>query len=757
MGGMNARTASPTPSDPTAPVLLIVESPTKATTIGKYLGDGYIVRATVGHIADIPSSGNAVDTDNGFSAEYELSERGAEVVDGLRRDMARCSGVVIATDADREGEMIAWTLVHFLRPTVPVSRIVFHSVTKTAVMEALGNPRGIDMDMVAAARTRRILDRLFGYGITDAARTRIHQLATAGRVQSPAVCMIVERELERIAFVPARHWDVQLTSATRPSFTARLRTVDGQRIATGEDFDARGALKNDRFALGPVRANEIARGLQDGWVLTVTGIETKQATRNPRPPLTMSSLYSQGSAALGMSVAELRSVAQSLYNKSHITYHRTDLAVHEPASRGAIKKTIAAVFGADLVNPKDRYTSAKGVNMQGAHEAIRPTELGVRNPKGITPREQKVYTWIWQRTLATQMVPATGTTTTVTLRTENPSDPAQWCEFVATGTVWQERGFLVVFGDGEDEGEPPFPALVSGQTVKVRSAEATEHTTKPPARFTEGSLVDEMKENGIGRPSTYDTIVRKLRERFVVSSSKRSELVPNATAFAVHRMLTGSFSSLVDYGYTKQMEDVLEGVSTDGTDPQQVLARFWFGEGTEPGLLALLSRFESEVDPRDLYSLVIGADPDTGEAVTVRPGRAFGTRVAPYVEIGGETMTIKDTTDLSSLTAEHVARVMGGERKRLLGEHQGRNVYVRRNLDGSFFQFGEAGGRRKKGEAAAPRPQFAPLVEGTDPSTVTLGDAVAALAAHQAALAEKAKARKDTPTGRGRRAPRRKK
>lgn len=756
MSGMNKHTASPNPSDPALPVLLIVESPTKATTIGKYLGDHYIVRATVGHVADIPTSGKAVDVENGFSAEWVLSERGAEVIDGLRRDMARCGSVVLATDADREGEMIAWTVMHFLQPTVPVSRIVFHAVTKDAILKALQEPRGLDMDMVAAAKTRRILDRLFGYGITDAARTRIHQLATAGRVQSPAVCMIVERELERMAFVSARHWDVQLTSATRPSFTARLRTVDGRRIATGDDFDAKGELKNDRLVLGPVRANEIALGVQSGWALTVTGVETKQATRNPRPPLTTSALYSQGSSALGMSVAEIRALANSLYQKSHITYVRTDLAVHEPASRGAIKKAIAGVFGTEFVNPKDRYVSAKGVNMQGAHEAIRPTQLAVRAPKGITPREQRLYAWIWQRTLATQMIPATGTTTTVTLRTENPDDPAQWCEFVATGTVWEQRGFLAVFGDEDEDGESPFPSLTNGQTVKVRTAEATEHQTKPPARFTEGSLVDEMKDKGIGRPSTYDTIVRKVRDRFVVAGKKK-ELVPNATAFAVHRMLTGSFAQLVDYDYTSRLEDILEGVAGDGTQPAEVLGRFWFGGDDEAGLVALLERFNADVDPRELYSLVLGADPETGEPVVVRPGRVWGRKAAPYVETGGETMTIKDSTEIAALTAEQVALVLRSDRKRLLGVHEGRNVWVRRNLDGAFFQFGDAGGARKKAGTAPARPQFAPLVGGTDPSTVTLEDAVAALAVHEKALEEKAKARKAKPAARGRRTTGRKK
>lgn len=755
---MNKRNAPSVPSDSTLPVLVIVESPTKATTIGKYLGDGYVVRATVGHIADIPSSSNAVDIDNGFAAPYELSENGAKVVDGLRRDMARCSSVVLATDADREGEMIAWTLLEFLAPTVPVSRIEFHSVTKDAVLAALANPREVDMQMVAAARTRRILDRLYGYTVTDAARKRIHGLATAGRVQSPAVCLIVERELERMAFVPARHWDVQLGTATRPAFTAKLRTVDGERIATGADFDATGRITNDRLQLGPVRANEIALGLQGDWVLTVTGIETKEATRNPRPPLTMSSLYSQGSSALGMSVAEIKALSNALYQKGHITYPRTDLPVHEPVSRGLIKKAIASVFGPQYVNPRDRYVTAKGPKQQGAHEAIRPTRLEVRNPKGLSAREAKLYTWIWQRTLATQMVPATGTTHTVTLRTENPSDPAQWCEFVATGTVWTERGFLEVFGNDEDD-EAPFPALTEGQTVRVRTAEAVEHSTKPPARFTEGSLVDELKDKGIGRPSTYDTIVRKVRERFVASKGKRSELVPNATAFAVHRMLTGSFAGLVDYDYTSRLEEILDEIAAAEAEPLDVLTRFWNGDGNEPGLLGLVEAFTGNVDPRDLYALVIGADPETGESITVRPGRVWGGRTSPYVEMGDQRLTIKESTDLSSLTPTDVAAVLGHERARLLGEHDGRNVWVKRNLDGAYFQFGDAqparkAGKKTKGAAPAARPVFAPLQEGTDPATVTLDDAVQARAAHEQALAEKsakAKSRPARTTGRTRR------
>ena len=697
------------------PVLFVVESPVKQRTITKLLGDNFVVRATYGHIADIPESDKAIDIENGFAAEYQLTTKGSEIIDQMRGDLAGCSKVVIATDPDREGEMIAAHVVEFLEPSVPVERIDLGALTADAIGEALANPRDIDWNLVAAARARRILDMVFGFRVSNVARKKIRKNATAGRVQSPAVRLVVERELERLAHVAAVYWDVQFTSATGPTFDARLAAIDGTKIATGGDFDETGALTANRVHVGPVQASTIAEGLTNGWVVTVVDISEKEATRNPRPPYTLSSLLQDASSRLGMGAKEAGDIAQELFNKGHITYPRTDIAVHHGLSRAAIKATIRELFGDDAVHPKDRWTTASGKNAQGAHEAIRPTRLAERALAGLTKRQQDLYDLIWRRTIASQMASAKGFTRTITMQT---NEAGIVCDFTVSGTTYTEVGFLAVWGRDSDD-DPGLPLLAVGDVVPVASAEPKEHSTQPPARFNDGTLVEALEKAGVGRPSTYASTIAKLRDRFVFSKRGDRALIPTVTAFAVNHLLTTSFAPFVNLDYTSQLEERLDQVADGGLDDMSVLTEFFFGDDDSDGLDELIEKCLSEIDPRDMWALQLGELPGSGETIVVRPGRMTGGTFRPYIQAGTEMLTIADETDFCTLDMAELHAVLGSERDRELGEIDGAPVLVRRRLDSAFFQWGVKGALAP----GATRPLFGALLPSMNPVTVTLDDA----------------------------------
>lgn len=698
------------------PVLFVVESPVKQRTITKLLGDDFVVRATYGHIADIPESDKAIDVENGFAAEYQLTPKGTEIIEQMRSDLATCSKLVIATDPDREGEMIAAHVAEFLAPSVPVERIDLGALTADALATALENPREIDWDLVAAARARRILDMVFGFRVSNVARRIIRKNATAGRVQSPAVRLVVERELERLAHVAAVYWDVQFASATSPAFDARLTAIDSLKVATGSDFDAAGVLTADRAHVGPVQASAIAEGLMNGWTVTVVDITEKDATRNPRPPYILSSLLQDATSRLGMGAKEAGDIAQELFNKGHITYPRTDIAVHHGSSRAAIKATIRDLFGDDAVHPKDRWTTASGKNAQGAHEAIKPTRLGERAPSGLTKRQQDLYDLIWRRTIASQMASAKGFTRTITMQT---TEAGMVCDFTVSGTTYIEVGFLAVWGrDGDDD--PGLPVLSVGDTVPVVSAEPKEHSTQPPARFNDGTLVEALEKAGVGRPSTYASTIAKLRDRFVFSKRGDRALIPTVTAFAVNHLLTTSFAPFVNLDYTSQLEDRLDQVAEGDRDDVSVLTEFFFGDDDSHGLGALIEKCLSDIDPRDMWALQLGELPGSGEMIVVRPGRMMGGTFRPYIEAGSEMLTIADETDFCALDMADLHAVLGSERDRELGDIDGAPVLVRRRLDSAFFQWGVKGNLAP----GATKPLFGALLPSMNPVTVTLDDAM---------------------------------
>ena len=701
--------------------LFIVESPIKVKTIEKFLGGDYIIRASVGHIADIPERTGTVDVSNAFAATYELTAKGKEIITQLKKDMKECSEIIIATDADREGELIAAHLVEFLKPKVPVKRIDFHAVTKDAIEAAMLTPREIDYNLVEAARTRRILDRLFGFEVSGVARQKVRGNTTAGRVQSPALRLVVERELERLAHVSALYIDVVVNSETAPSFRATLIEVAGKKIATGADFDASGVLINDVAVVDAVAAQHIAEVLSaPAATLAVSDIAEKAATRQPQPPFVLSSLYQEAGNRLSMSVAEARTISQQLFDLGLITYPRTDNPVHDVASRHDIRNAIAAEFGADMVAPFHRYASHKGKHTQGAHEAIRPTYIKVQAPNGLSPRQMAMYRMIWQRTMASQMIEAKGST--VTVRLVGGDFGSEWT-FSASGTTYTQQGFRAVYAPSneEDDAGSPFPVLAVGDAVPIRDAEAKEHHTLPPARFTEASLVKELERLDIGRPSTYASIIAKLRDRYVWSKKGERALIPTITAFAVHRLLMGSFASLLDYEFTRGMEEQLDLVSQDASLKTVTLSDFFFGDGAEnPGLQTLVSDAIDNVEGRDMFALTLGTHPETGDVITVRAGKLFKKSFSPYVECGSLKKALPDETAFDDFTTEKLLALLSASGPMLLGEYLGAPVFLRVGANGTFFQHGEKGSLPE----GATKPRTAGLLKSMNPDTPSLQDAI---------------------------------
>ena len=698
--------------------LFIVESPNKVKTIEKYLGDNFIVRATVGHIADIPEKKGSIDIANNFTPHYVLTERGTEVISDFQKDLKQCNEVVLATDDDREGELIAAHVLEFLAPQVPVKRIVFHAVTKAAIEEALENPRPIDENIVEAARTRRILDRLFGFDVSGITIQKVRKNTSAGRVQSPALRLVVEREYERMAFVPALYADVAATSDTTPVFTASLKQVDGKAIATGRDFNAAGELTKDVTVLAVDSAQHIVDALESGAIsLVVANISSKEATQNPKPPFTMSSLYIDALNRLGMSVGEARTVSQFLFEKGLITYPRTDNPVHDAGSRHAIRSAIAEQFGPESVAPFHRYTSSKKKNMQGAHEAIRPTFMDNTSPKGLPDRQLAMYKMIWQRTMASQMTEAKGTTVTVTMRTDGGDVDAV---FSASGTTYTQQGFRAVYAPvtEDDDSGAPFPELAIGDVVPVASAEVREHATTPPPRFNEGSLVKELENLGIGRPSTYAEIIRKLRDKYVWSKGGDKAFIPTITAFAVHRLLTQNFAELLDYGFTNELEETLDRISTDKSLRDEFLKEFYFGNEDIEGLQTLVARAAAEVNGKDMYALHLGQHPDTGEDIIVRAGKMFGKTASPYIECGGVKQGVPDETEFAGLSISEILGLLAIPK--LLGHVGDTPLYIRKRGNSSFFQLGD----KDHLPEGSPKPVFASLLSSMNPHTVTMEDAI---------------------------------
>ncbi|SEN40806.1 type I DNA topoisomerase [Cryobacterium sp. TMT1-3] len=639
--------------------LVIVESPTKMKSIAAYLGDGYEVLSSVGHIRDLIEPKNlppelkkgalgrfSVDVDNGFEPYYVVSDAKKKTVSELKRALKNANELLLATDEDREGEAIAWHLLQVLQPKVPVKRMVFHEITKDAILAAKDNTRELDTALVDAQETRRILDRIYGYEISPVLWRKVGPGLSAGRVQSAATRLVVDREKERLAFVSAGYWDLLARLAasaaeTDQAFDAKLVRLNGERIATGGDFDDSGALKPTVKAvtLDAAAAHALTTALQSpGVKLKVTKVTSKPYRRSPAAPFTTSTLQQEAARKLRFTARQTMSVAQSLYENGYITYMRTDSPSLGQQALTAARTQAAALYGAETVPDAPRAYKGKSKNAQEAHEAIRPSGDTFRTPASLASslrgNDFKLYDLIWKRTVASQMKDATGSTASVTIAagptgtSEHASASGALAEFSASGTVITFRGFMLAYEESKDEErnastdatESKLPPLEEGQSLALLDLEAKGHETTPAARYTEASLVKKLEELGIGRPSTFASIISTITERGYVTPRGQS-LVPNWIAFSVVRLLEEFFGDLVEYDFTAEMEDDLDRIAGGEANRLDWLNSFYFGSDKHRGLRQVIDNL-GEIDPRVINSVAISDD------ITLRIGK-YG----PYLEV----------------------------------------------------------------------------------------------------------------------------
>ncbi|QGU06291.1 DNA topoisomerase 1 [Corynebacterium occultum] len=649
--------------------LVIVESATKAKKIQPYLGNNYIVEASVGHIRDLPRGAAdvpakykkepwarlGVDTDHGFSPLYVVSPDKKKKVADLKAKLKQVDELYLATDPDREGEAIAWHLLEVLNPQVPVRRMVFHEITKPAILEAAANTRELDHNLVDAQETRRILDRLYGYEISPVLWKKVMPRLSAGRVQSVATRVIVERERERMAFVSADYWDIAAELDTgnqgqdpeNPrTFKAKLTAIDGVRIAQGRDFNDRGQLTSEVVVVDQVRAEALAAGLQKAQ-LSVAGVEEKPYTRRPYAPFMTSTLQQEAGRKLHFTSERTMRIAQRLYENGHITYMRTDSTSLSASGIEAARAQARELYGAAFVAESPRRYDRKVKNSQEAHEAIRPAGETFATPGQLhgqlDAEEYKLYELIWQRTVASQMSDAKGTSMKVTVSGE--AESGEQVEFSATGRTLTFPGFLRAYvettlnaegRDVADNAESRLPRLNKDDDLSVNHLEAAGHSTNPPARYTEASLVKKMEDLGIGRPSTYASIIRTIQDRGYVLP-RGNALVPSWVAFAVIGLMEQNFEDLVDYDFTSSMEDELDNIASGQEDRTEWLNGFYFGNpdasdakaesiARKGGLKTLVGENLEQIDARLVNSLHLYDDSE-GRAINVRVGR-YG----PYIE-----------------------------------------------------------------------------------------------------------------------------
>ncbi len=639
--------------------LVIVESPTKMKSIAQYLGDGYEVLSSVGHIRDLIEPKNlppelkkgslgkfSVDVENGFEPYYVVSDSKKKTVSDLKRALKNADELLLATDEDREGEAIAWHLLQVLQPKVPVKRMVFHEITKDAILQAKDNTRDLDIALVDAQETRRILDRIYGYEISPVLWRKVGPGLSAGRVQSAATRLVVDRERERLAFVSARYWDLiaQLAPGAQSAgtgFEAKLVRLNGDRIATGSDFDDSGTLKPTVKAstLDEASALALTAALKQPNVgFEVTKVASKPYRRSPAAPFTTSTLQQEAARKLRFTARQTMSVAQSLYENGYITYMRTDSPSLSQQAITAARSQAASLYGPATVPESPRLYRGKSKNAQEAHEAIRPSGDAFRTPASLESslrgNDFKLYDLIWKRTVASQMADATGSTASVTIAAgptgpaEHPTASGALAEFSASGTVITFRGFLLAYEESRDEErnastdpiDSKLPPLEEGQALTLVDLEAKGHETTPAARYTEASLVKKLEELGIGRPSTYASIISTITDRGYVTPRGQA-LVPNWIAFSVVRLLEDYFGHLVEYDFTAEMEDDLDRIADGEADRVDWLTSFYFGSDKHRGLRQVIDNL-GEIDARTINSVTITDD------ITLRIGK-YG----PYLEV----------------------------------------------------------------------------------------------------------------------------
>jgi len=766
--------------------LVIVESPTKARTIAGYLGRGYVVESSIGHIRDMPDKAAeipqkyrgepwarlGVDVDNDFQALYVVPSDKKQQVTKLKTLLKDADELLLATDEDREGEAIAWHLIEELKPKVPARRMVFHEITPEAIARAVANPTELDRGKVDAYQTRRVLDRLYGYEVSPVLWKKVMPRLSAGRVQSVATRLIVDRERERIAFRPASYWDLEAEFATEDDgrqrlpdnptrFTATLLTVDGTRVAQGRDFTPQGELRDTREAvlhLDGAAAAALAARLRDASAaFRVSSVERKPYRRSPYPPFRTTTLQQEASRKLGFSAKYTMSVAQRLYENGYITYMRTDSITLSRTAIDAARQQARELYGAEYVPDAPRAYTSKVKNAQEAHEAIRPAGDRFRTPaeaqrSGLKGDELRLYDLIWKRTVACQMKDATGESVSVRVegvpgapaaggvqaaggaQTAGQFDPARvrTTEFGASGKVISFYGFLKAYVESHDDAtldrddqERRLPALAANDPLTARRVGEAEHATRPPARYTEASLVKELEDREIGRPSTYASIISTILDRGYVFK-KGTALVPSFLAFAVVTLLERHFGQLVDYEFTARMEDALDEIARGEAERVPWLRRFYFGtdgsqgaDGTAAtarsgekngrGLKALVSDI-GDIDARDVSSF-----PLAGTDIVVRVGR-YG----PYLERDGQRANVPPDMAPDELTPEKAEELFSQPNgERLLGTDPatGHALVAKAGRFGPYVT-------ERLPEGSADKPRTASLLKSMTLDTVTLEDAI---------------------------------
>lgn len=724
--------------------LVIVESPAKARTLSRLLGDEYRIEASVGHVRDLPERASevpaaikgkawgklAVDVEHGFRPYYVVTADKKKRIADLRAAVADADEVLLATDPDREGESISWHLAEVLKPEVPVRRIEFHEVTEEAVRRAIGQPRDINLRLVDAQESRRIVDRLYGYLVSPVLWKKVQSGLSAGRVQSVAVRLVVEREEERSAFRAGAYWDLEARlRAGSGLFSARLDRVGDDRVANGRDFDATSGQPRDRVGvrlLGEAEARGLAMTLSAGLPWRVTAVDARPATQRPSPPFTTSTLQQEANRKLGFSADRTMRAAQTLFGEGIISYHRTDSTTLSQRALDEVADAIRELYGTSFYSgPRQYRTRVK--NAQEAHEAIRPTGFG-RTPDRLAQRfgadERRLYELIWKRAVASQMTDARLRRTTLEITADGPDGP---CVFIASGRAIEFAGFLRAYVEGSDDpaaelgdSETLLPALSVGELVTadgdlaLESLEPVGHETQPPARYTDASLVKRLEDDGIGRPSTYASIIDTIEKRGYVWRQGKA-LVPTFTAYAVTRLLVEHFGPLVELGFTGAIEERLDEIAKGERDRTAFLDGFYTGDPGRswPGLKPLLDE-ATEID----YPVVsLGREPGTDRTVVVRTGK-FG----PYVQIGeggdGGTASIPDDLPPADLTLEAAIALVEARTKgpRSLGTDpaSGLEVYLMSGRYGPYVQLGPTS------QETGPKPRRSSLTKQDDPATITL-------------------------------------
>lgn len=701
--------------------LVIVESPAKARTISKFLGKNYQVEASIGHVRDLPGGKKeipekykseewaylGVNVNDGFEPVYIVPDDKKKQVKKLKDALKDCDQLYLATDEDREGEAISWHLQELLKPKVPVHRLVFHEITKEAIESALASPREIDTGLVNAQETRRILDRLYGYDVSQLLWRKIGRGLSAGRVQSVAVRLIVERERERMAFHSASYWDLEAVFETgKPqSFPATLVSVGGRKIPTGKDFDAdTGKLKNpELLQMDQAAAEALATRLNE-VSFRVSRVDFKPFTERPKAPFTTSTMQQEANRKLGLTARNAMRAAQKLYENGFITYMRTDSTTLSKEAINAARTLVTSEYGENFLHPEVRTYASKVKNAQEAHEAIRPAGTTFRKPESLRDElnrdEFRLYDLIWKRTVACQMADAKKRRTTIVIEGGD-------ARFQASGTSIEFEGFLRAYVEGSDDPEAELadketllPAVNENDPLKALDLNPKDHTTKPPSRFSEAALTRILEEKGIGRPSTYASIIETIQARDYVYK-KGGALVPSWTAFSVVRMLETHFFALVDYEFTAQMEDFLDAISRHEAERLKYLDAFYFGGNeSEIGLKPRLAAKVDEIDPRETAMFSMGT-PEEGEhreEVFVRVGK-FG----PFLEQGERRGSIPDGLPPDELTLTLALELLESSSRddEPLGTHEetGKPIYLKNGRFGPYVQLGENDDDEKKNKS----------------------------------------------------------